>query len=248
MLVRIKPTQFFLYAKTVWQDMNKFLHFSKISSSIIIISLVAYSPLSIHGISLSEESVVPSPLKQFKAGIVVQNVICKAGLQLIIKAEDGSPACASPNTAGILIERGWAKSIIGQITQINNTSNAKNNDPFGITALVIYHPSFSCLGPTGNATTNSCPPNNFYLEINSNSTAYLLGYNICDASSCAKNNTLSVLLPINTILKPNYQMIGLPVDLQWKNGDTVSIQLRVSSTPDNQTGLMMDKGNSTIVP
>ena len=48
------------------------------------------------------------PLQQLKSGISVQDVKCKQGLQLIVKAEDGSPACVSPNTAQILIERGWA--------------------------------------------------------------------------------------------------------------------------------------------
>ncbi|MDE1876845.1 MAG: hypothetical protein KGH86_08505, partial [Thaumarchaeota archaeon] len=79
-------------------------------------------------------------------------------------------------------------------------------------------------------------------------TAYLLGYNICDGESCAKNNNLSILLPLNIPLKPNYQMIGLPVNLQWKYGDTVNIQLEVSSTTNNETGLLVDLGNSTIVP
>lgn len=94
----------------------------------------------------------------------------------------------------------------------------------------------------------SCPPNNFYLKINSNSTAYLLGYNICDGESCTKSNDLSVLLPINVISKPDYQMIGLPVDLQWKYGDIVHIQLEVSSNDDNKTASPIDLGNSTIVP
>jgi hypothetical protein len=194
----------------------------------------------------STTSEFPPPLKQFKSGIPTENVQCNQGFQKILKREDASTACVKPDTANILVERGWAEPIMGRITQTSNMLNTKNHDPFGITALVIYHPSLGCLGPPGNATFG-CPPNNFYLQINSNSTAYLLGYNICDASSCAKNNTLSVLLPINTILKPNYQMIGLPVNLKWKDGETVSIQLRISPT-DNETGLLIDYGNSTIVP
>lgn len=94
----------------------------------------------------------------------------------------------------------------------------------------------------------SCPPNNFYLKINSNSTAYLLGYNICDEESCTKKNGLSVLLPINILLKPDYQMIGLPVDLQWKYGDMVHIQLEVSPNDNNKTASLVDLGNSIIVP
>lgn len=48
-----------------------------------------------------------SPLQQFKSGISAQTVECVSNFQLILKTEDGSPACVSPNTAQILIERGW---------------------------------------------------------------------------------------------------------------------------------------------
>lgn len=50
-----------------------------------------------------------TPLEQFKSGIPANKIICKEGLQLVIKTEDGSPACVKPDTANILIERGWAK-------------------------------------------------------------------------------------------------------------------------------------------
>ena len=118
-------------------------------------------------------------------------------------------------------------------------SFAINNDPFGIIALVIYHPPDVCLGP--------CPPNTFYLKINSKSPAYLRGYNICDDDSCTKRDDLSVLLPITDILKPNFKMIPLPEDLRWKYGDSVHIQLEVSPISDTKTILLIDHGNSTIV-
>gem|GEM_PF-3364740 len=184
------------------------------------------------------------PLKQFKSGIAANDIECKQGLQLVIKAEDGSPACVKPDTANVLIKRGW----VTNTTQPNHMTSTNANDPFGITALVIYHPQLACLSPPSNTTIPSCPPNNFYLKINSNSTAYLLGYNICDEESCTKSNDLSVLLPINVLLKPDYQMIGLPVSLQWKYGDTVHIQLKVSPNDENKTASLIDLGNSTIVP
>ena len=49
-----------------------------------------------------------SPLKQFKSGIVAKDVKCDLDLQLVIKAEDGSPACIKPNDATLLVQRGWA--------------------------------------------------------------------------------------------------------------------------------------------
>jgi hypothetical protein len=54
--------------------------------------------------------VIPSPLAQFKSGIPAQNVKCEQGLQRVIKAEDNSPACVTPDTATKLMARGWAKS------------------------------------------------------------------------------------------------------------------------------------------
>ncbi|MGI0062001.1 MAG: hypothetical protein ACREA8_09785, partial [Nitrosotalea sp.] len=52
-----------------------------------------------------------SPLKQFKLGISANNVTCKTEFQLVLKSEDGSPACIKPDTSKILIERGWAKPL-----------------------------------------------------------------------------------------------------------------------------------------
>ncbi len=195
--------------------------------------------------SVQTTSTIPDPLEQFRSGILIPDVKCKQDFQLIMKSEDGTPACVTSYTANILLERGWAEPVTSRNTQ---TTDTKNHDPFGITALVIYHPPDICLVPPSNTTTSRCPQNNFYLKINSNSTAYLLGYNICDGNSCTKSNGLSISLPINTGLKPDYQMIGLPVNLQWKYGDVTSIQLEVSSTLDNNTGILADIGNSTIVP
>jgi hypothetical protein len=189
-------------------------------------------------------NMIQSPLKQFDLGTAANDIACTNDLTLVIKAEDSSPACVTPDTANILIERGWAINM----SQTNHMANAKTNDPFGITALIIYKPALACLSTLSNTTAPSCPPNNFYLKINSNSTAYLLGYNICNDNSCAGYNNLSLLLPLNTALNPNYQSIGLPVDLQWKYGDTVNIQLRVSPNDDNKHASIIDLGNSTIIP
>jgi hypothetical protein len=50
------------------------------------------------------------PLEQLNYGILAKNVSCINSQILVLKAEDGSPACMSPNTSKILIERGWAKA------------------------------------------------------------------------------------------------------------------------------------------
>ncbi|MDE1814880.1 MAG: hypothetical protein KGI05_09505, partial [Thaumarchaeota archaeon] len=46
-------------------------------------------------------------MEQFKSGIRAQDVKCGEDLVLMIKAENGFPACVMPQTAQKLVERGW---------------------------------------------------------------------------------------------------------------------------------------------
>ncbi|HEX5457126.1 MAG TPA: hypothetical protein VFX64_01930 [Candidatus Nitrosotalea sp.] len=50
-----------------------------------------------------------TPLQQIRSGVEPKDVTCKNTLQLVMKMEDGSPACVKPDTAKVLIERGWAR-------------------------------------------------------------------------------------------------------------------------------------------
>ncbi len=54
---------------------------------------------------------LPSPLKQFKSGIPVDEISCKENLQLMVKASNENPACVKPETAEKLIERGWGSKL-----------------------------------------------------------------------------------------------------------------------------------------
>ena len=49
-----------------------------------------------------------SPLNQFKSGVAAKSVQCQSGFSLVLKAEDGSPACVHSSSVQILIQRGWA--------------------------------------------------------------------------------------------------------------------------------------------
>lgn len=90
-----------------------------------------------------------SPLEQFNSGIASNDVTCNSGLQLIIKAEDGSPACVTSNTAQKLMERGWTKNPIGISAfakppiGIYNLALSTNpiilGIPFYINAVVVNH-------------------------------------------------------------------------------------------------------------
>lgn len=54
--------------------------------------------------------VMTLPLVQFKSGIAANNVKCQQGLQLILKAENGNPACVKPDTVTKLVQWGWART------------------------------------------------------------------------------------------------------------------------------------------
>jgi hypothetical protein len=47
------------------------------------------------------------PLQQFKSGTSAKSVQCDQGFTLVIKIEDGSPACVSSQIAQELVVRGW---------------------------------------------------------------------------------------------------------------------------------------------
>ena len=64
--------------------------------------------LSVAADEQGEEPII-SPLKQMSTGISAEDVICREGLELIIKASSGSAACVKSSTATVLIERGWAR-------------------------------------------------------------------------------------------------------------------------------------------
>ncbi len=78
----------------------------------VLINPVSYKPQSIdvkydvptHGGVITT---ILSPLKQFKSGIASKDVKCEQGLQLVIKDEDGTPACIKQESISKLILRGW---------------------------------------------------------------------------------------------------------------------------------------------
>jgi hypothetical protein len=56
----------------------------------------------------STKSPILSPLKQFKSGVSPLNVKCSTNYALVIKTEDGSPACVQRNDTDNLMNNGWA--------------------------------------------------------------------------------------------------------------------------------------------
>jgi hypothetical protein len=91
-----------------------------------------------------------APLKQFKSGVLPQDVKCKEDLVLVIKAENGTPACVISTTGQKLLERGWVTP-----------------EKFAAT-----HPMIK------NNNTVSTASNNFKSVSINNNTAVLLGQNV----------------------------------------------------------------------
>ena len=110
---------------------------------------------------------------------------------------------------------------------------------FGINALVIHRPSgLGC-------PTTDCHFPDYYLKINSKSKTFLLGYDICDGNSCVKQDGLAISLPLVDVLHPDYQELALPDNLPWKDGDPVSIQVKIPSSFILDSSFAFDSTHAT---
>lgn len=69
------------------------------------------------------------PLDQLKSGVAVENIQCNRGLILVIKTENESPACVTPQTGQTLAQRGWAAQVGTDIILQRPSSDAR---PFPI--------------------------------------------------------------------------------------------------------------------
>ncbi|MDE1766764.1 MAG: hypothetical protein KGI27_10915 [Thaumarchaeota archaeon] len=58
---------------------------------------------------------IDSPLKQFKSGIKAEDVKCADGFTLVIKRENGLPACITPDDLPKLVLRGWSVNPISHL-------------------------------------------------------------------------------------------------------------------------------------
>lgn len=71
-------------------------------------------------IQINADSIL-SPLKQFKSGITIKDILCKSHLTLVLNHRD-LPACVTSNSLKNLESRGWIKSLPSKID-----SNIQNN-------------------------------------------------------------------------------------------------------------------------
>jgi hypothetical protein len=150
-----------------------------------------------------------SPLQQYEKGFDAQDVVCKSGLQLLIKAEDDTPACVKLQTAQKLVERGWIKETI-QATNVH-TSPKYNASPMTSQATKIIPPcvsqiphQYAIAGPPGFPL---CPIVNFEASGKIlNATGFYGIYNYTAYPSTQNfvlepghNGTITYLISINAI-------------------------------------------------
>ena len=82
----------------------------QLSSSLSLSSQTYGTLIGLYLYALNEPAEM-APLIQYKQGILIENISCKKGLELVMKNSDNMPACLTSSSAKILVERGWATII-----------------------------------------------------------------------------------------------------------------------------------------
>ena len=66
-----------------------------------------YAPCTNDESSCGDIRPLPTPLNQLKQGIQAKDVLCHDGFTLVIKSENGSPACVHPSSMARMVRQGW---------------------------------------------------------------------------------------------------------------------------------------------
>jgi len=182
------------------------------------------------------------PLKQFKSGIPINEIQCKEGLELVVKSSDSSPACVNPQSAVILLERGW-NSLGNNLTldlsvgQQGGSLLVQKIFPDHITGLnfieypVAREDGFPITLYVGDSASNGCTVEVTLLKINNNTATFLKKeYNDRPCPICLSEDTMIETPngPVN--VKETTQ--GMKVFTQDSGGNRiVGIILKTGKTP-----------------
>lgn len=136
--------------------------------------------VNVHGVStmsLDFPSELP-PLKQFKLGIKAKDITCKEGLHLIIKAENGSPACMTLKTGiKITLRDNWATTF-GTGVAVNDYNVSCNTTyPRSDSGIAVLYMRTNSIGKV-------CV--RYY---NLNNTPTIVGDRIFDANNISNNTS-----------------------------------------------------------
>ena len=175
------PTQIANYVATITDDKSK-------------ISMIFNSMLDV-----TKSQALSSSLEQLRFGIDPPNVICKQDLHLVIKSEDGSPACVNSESARHLIERGWATNKTNQEwfnlvdEHVGKIAMNKNGTVSAMETISMHMQHFKVFSPpvvfkvfytngtlykTDKISSNDIPLNGYYnynLTISSQDAANVFG-------------------------------------------------------------------------
>jgi len=96
----------------------------------------------------SEKPIIPdtsamSPRAQMLAGLSANQVMCKEGLNLVIKGVDGSPACVKASTVYKLIERSWISMGSAFAQEPELETEQVSSEPKTITTQLDFLPNES---------------------------------------------------------------------------------------------------------
>jgi len=112
----------------LWKAGNTYKVYAQYGSRSSVASAdISYEPQN-YTTKVNVSQIILTPLKQIKSGVNVDNVQCGIDLVLIIKTEDGSPACVKPDTATKLFARGWAQSTTGSEQTSNQIVTLEQNN------------------------------------------------------------------------------------------------------------------------
>ena len=165
-----------------------------------------------------------SPLKQFKSGVSMMNITCGEGLVLMIKKENGSPACVTPQTSVKLIERGWGSDADIPIS----LHSIQNVSVTSIKMIPPYTPGGPVIQLTlKNISTKSITSLNAILETNWNYT-----FNFKDVTSStplisdnsASDTTMLIGGGFQTELEYPLIISGIEDNIPFKYTEKVHIQ------------------------
>jgi hypothetical protein len=156
---------------------------------------------SVSGLN-DEHPYFPPPLQQLTTGIAPKDVACKKGLNLVLNAEDGSPACVKPDTAQKLIERGWVRSDHTSIKVVHQDLIVVEAPP--CVSQISHQEIFS-----GYAGELSCPmmPAHMTTKI-VNYTGFYAVFNELNASSVIGPDTYTNPLQKELDMDGNQRMVG----------------------------------------
>lgn len=100
---------------------------------VVFAAAILMIPWMLHG-ALADNSSFTSPaLVQFRTGTPASDTICLQDMMLVIKSEDGHPACVKSQTAQRLVQLGWGTVSVQQTKPATeNPSDANNKFAFSL--------------------------------------------------------------------------------------------------------------------